>query len=225
MTEQKPRRPKGTGSIYERDGVVIGQYEVHTPEGKSKRKVGSKLAKAIAGKDKGLVFDCGSMTVGEFLDEWLDSIRASLRPGALRRYEESARIHIKPTFGKVRLDRLDALRIQSLYCMKLDSGLSPRTVQIIHATLHRALKQAVSWSLISRNVTESVSPPNSPKKEIKPLTRGQVKDLLEAAKGNKLEALYILAITTGLRQGGATGTKVGGYRPRRRAATGTPNRL
>jgi integrase len=167
MAEQKPRRPKGTGSIYERGGVVIGQYEVQTPEGKIKRKhiwgkskkeVGSKLAKAVADGDKGLVFDCGSMTVGEFLDEWLDSIRASLRLGALRRYEESIGIHIKPTFGKVQLDRLDALRVQSLYRMKLDSGLSPRTVQIIHATLHKALNQAVSWSLIPRNVTESVSP-------------------------------------------------------------------
>jgi hypothetical protein len=46
MTEEsKPRRPKGTGSIYERDGVVIGQYEIQTPEGKIKRKY-------IRGRDK-----------------------------------------------------------------------------------------------------------------------------------------------------------------------------
>jgi hypothetical protein len=58
----KPRRPKGTGSIYERDGVVIGQYAVQTPEGKTKRKyvrgkdkkeVAGKLAKAIADRDSG----------------------------------------------------------------------------------------------------------------------------------------------------------------------------
>ena len=47
----KPRRPKGTGSIYERDGLVIGQYEVQTPEGKSKRKyVRGKDKKEVAGK-------------------------------------------------------------------------------------------------------------------------------------------------------------------------------
>ena len=112
MTEQKPRRPKGTGSIYERGGVVIGQYEVHTPEGKlkckyirgkSKKEVGSTLAKAIADRDEGRVFDCGSMTVGEFLDEWLDSIRASLRPGALYlihfRPLESLRGPLRRTLG------------------------------------------------------------------------------------------------------------------------------
>jgi integrase len=72
--EGKPRRPKGTGSIYERDGVVIGQYEVQTPEGKAKRKyvrgkdrkeVASKLAKAIAERDSGLDYDAVRGTVRE----------------------------------------------------------------------------------------------------------------------------------------------------------------
>ena len=75
--ESKPRRPKGTGSVYVRDGVVIGQYEVRTPDdrigrkyvrGKDKKEVAGRLAKAIADRDSGLVYDSGRTTVGEYLD-------------------------------------------------------------------------------------------------------------------------------------------------------------
>jgi len=78
---------------------------------------------------------------------------------------------------------------------------SSRSVQIIHATLNKALKQAVAWLLIPRNPAESSHPLKAPAKEIAPLTEEQTKAFLEAAKGNKLEALYLLAITTGMRQG------------------------
>ena len=69
-------------------------------------------------------------------------------------------------------------------------------MQIIHATLYKALKQAVKWTLLPGNVADPVDPPKAPKREIKPLNEEQVKRLLKAADGDKLEALYVLAITT-----------------------------
>ncbi|CAA9450535.1 MAG: Integrase [uncultured Rubrobacteraceae bacterium] len=219
MTEQgKSRRPKGTGSVYVRDGVVIGQYEVRTPDGeirrryvrgKDKKEVAGRLARAIADRDSGLVYDSGKATVGEYLEGWLDAIRGSLRERTWRRHEEIARIHLKPALGKTRLDGLNALQVQSLYRSKLDSGLSPRTVQMVHLTLHKALKQAVKWMLIPRNIAEAVDPPRPASKEIRPLAAGQVKKLLVAARGDKLEGLYVLAVTTGLRQGELLGLKWG----------------
>jgi integrase len=74
-------------------------------------------------------------------------------------------------------------------------------VQIIHATLYEALKQAVKWTLLPGYVADPVDPPKAPKREIKPLNEEQVKRLLKAADGDKLEALYVLAITTGMRLG------------------------
>jgi integrase len=114
---------------------------------------------------------------------------------------------LKPILGGIKLDRLDALRVQSPYRAKLDTGLSPRTVQIIHTTLHKALKQAVRWLLIPRNVTEAVGPPRPSAKEVRPLSVKQVKSLLGAAKGDRWEALYVLAVPTGLRQGELLGLK------------------
>src|SRR5919112_1921654 len=176
------KRGRGGGSIYRRkDGRWVGQYEVGGKRryvyGKTRKEVATKLNKAIAERDAGMVFDAGSPRVGDYLDRWLDSIRDTLRRRTWIRHEEVVRLHLKPSLGIIKLDRINALQIQSLYRAKLDSGLSPR------------------------NVVDGVDPPKAPKKEIKPLSEEQVKRLLEAAQEDKLEALYVLAITTGMRSG------------------------
>jgi integrase len=89
----------------------------------------------------------------------------------------------------------------------LEAGLAPRMVQLVHTTLHKALKQAVADGLIPRNVTEAVKAPRPVKKEMKPLSHVQARTLLEAARGERLEALYALALTTGMRQGELLGLK------------------
>jgi integrase len=103
--------------------------------------------------------------------------------------------------GRVRLDKLNALQVQSLYRKKLDAGLSRTTVRKIRVTLYKALKQAVRWQLISRNVCESVTPPREARPEIKALTPEKVKRLVDAARDDQLYSLYVLACTTGMRQG------------------------
>ena len=113
----------------------------------------ARLAKAIAERDAGVVFDSGSLKVGEYLDRWLDAVRDTVRQRTWQRHEQVVRLHLKPVLGNVRLDRLSALQIQSLYQAKLNSGLSPRTVQIVHVTLHKALKQAVRWVTSDHLVT------------------------------------------------------------------------
>jgi integrase len=92
---------------------------------------------------------------------------------------------------------------------KLDSGLSPASVQRVHALLHKALKQAVNDGLVARNVTQAVKAPRQSRKEIPTLNREQARVFLEAAKGDRLEVLYLLAIHTGLRQGELLGLKWG----------------
>ena len=210
------KRGNGEGSVYRRkDGLWVGQYVIKTPNGtktkyiysKSRKEAAAKLTKAVAEKESGLVYDCGLLTVEEYLDKWLHAIQGTVRERTWKRSEEIVRLHLVPTLGKSRLDRLNALQVQSLYRSKRDSGLSSRTVQIVHATLHKALKQAVRWSLIPRNITDAVEPPNVGKKEIKPLDEEQAKRLLKAVEGDGLKALYVLAITTGMRSGELLGLK------------------
>ena len=130
-----------------------------------------KLAKALSDREGGLVFDAGRLTVGEYLGRWLeDSVRDTVRQRTWERYEQIARVHIKPALGRIKLKALTPAHVRGLYREKLDAGLAPRTVQYVHVTLHKALKQAVADGLIPRNAAEAVKAPRPAKKEIQPLS-------------------------------------------------------
>jgi integrase len=200
------RRGAGEGSIYRRsDGRWVGQYEVEGKRryvyGQDREGVRARLTKALADRDAGMVFDSRNLTVCEYVPLWLDSIESAVGPRTWKRHEELTRLHVIPRLGSAKLDKLNAMQVQSLYRKKLDSGLSPTTVRKIHATLYKALKQAVRWQLVPRNVCESVTPPRAAKVEIEALTKEQVKGLLDTARTDGLYALYVLACTTGMRQG------------------------
>src|SRR5829696_2664493 len=211
------KRGNGEGGISRRkDGLYMARYTVQTPTGakrktlygKTRREVDEKLTKAKADRDGGLVFDADNLKLGEYLGRWLaDSVRDTVRPTTFERYEQIVRLHIRPVLGKVKLKSLTSAHVRGLYREKLDSGLSPRTVQYVHVTLHKALKQAVIDGLIPRNATEAVKPPQVRREEMQPLSPEQVKVLLEAARDERLEALYVLAVTAGLRQGELLGLK------------------
>jgi integrase len=211
------KRGNGEGGISRRkDGLYMARYTVQTPTGskrktlygKTRREVDEKLTKAKADRDGGLVFDADNLKLGEYLARWLaDSVRDTVRPTTFERYEQIVRLHIRPVLGKVKLKNLTSAHVRGLYREKLDSGLSPRTVQYVHVTLHKALKQAIADGLIPRNATEAVKPPQVRREEMRPLTAEQARILFDAAKGDRLEALYVLAVTTGLRQGELLGLK------------------
>ena len=91
--------------------------------------------------------------------------------------------------------------MQQLYASRLDAGASPTTVAHLHAVLHRAFGQAAKWNLVPRNVAAVVDRPRVARREMATLNGAQVRQLLTTAKDNDLEALYTLAVTTGMRQG------------------------
>src|SRR5918997_2139921 len=214
---KKKQRGNGAGTVYPRknkDGKIIGYRGSYIVNGKryyvsakTKTETDQKLRQAMTDADRGLTFDAGGLTLGDYLDRWLnDSVRDTVRDTTFERYEQIVRMHIKPALGRVKLKNLTPTHVRGLYKATLQS-LSPRTVQYIHVTLHKALKQAVNDGLVPRNVTEAVKPPQVRREEIHPLTPEQVNALLNAARGDRLEALYMLAIHTGLRQGELLGLK------------------
>ncbi len=213
------KRGNGEGSITRRkDGLYMARYTVQTATGtdrkalyaKTRREAAEKLAKAVADRDGGLVFDAGQLKVGEFLNRWLkDSVKDTVRQRTWEGYKHLAKKHIVPSLGRVKLKNLTPAHVRELHREKLDSGLSPRTVQYIHVTLKKALSQAVQDGLIPRNAAASVKAPKPIKKEVRPLTQGQAQAFLEAAReaADRFEALYVVALHCGLRQGELLGLK------------------
>jgi integrase len=150
------------------------------------------------------------LKVSEYLGRWLaDSVSDTVKATTFERYEQITRLHLKPAPGRLKLKALTPAHVRGLYRDKLEAGSSVPTVRYIHTTLHKALKQAVMDGLIPRNATEAVKPPQPSREEMHPLTPQQAKLLLQVAQeaGDRLEALYVLAIHTGLRQGELLGLK------------------
>jgi integrase len=131
----------------------------------------------------------------------LTAHKPSVRPRITERYEGFVRLHVVPVIGRVRLDKLSAQYIQTLYAQKLEEGLSPTTVNTLHMMLHKTLKGTVRWGLVARNVCDLVSPPRRAHYEFKSMTKEQAQLLLTALHGHNMEALFVLALTTGMRRG------------------------
>jgi hypothetical protein len=101
---------------------------------------------ALSNRNRGLVFEVGSQTVGEYLERWLQtSAKGSVRDSTYESYRQQVRRYMIPAIGRVKLTMLSAMHVQGMYRAMPDRGLSPRTVQYTLAVLHRALKQAVRW--------------------------------------------------------------------------------
>ena len=212
---KRKQRGNGEGSIYEhkRNGKKVGYRGAHTVHtatgpkrrymsGKTREEVRQKLTKAMADRDGGLIFDDGGLTVGEYVERWLkDSVRGTVRQSTYETYGYMAYPHIVPALGRVKLKTLTPVRVRTFYREKLDAGLSSATVRKMHGVLQKALDQAVSDGLIPRNAAKGIRLSQGKKKEIRPLSPDETRVLLIAARGDRLEALYLLAISTGLREG------------------------
>jgi integrase len=205
-----PRKNKA-GKITSYRGAYVGpDGKRRYVSGRTKVEARRALREARANTDQGLLFDADNLKVGEYLDRWLaDSVSDTVKATTFERYEQITRLHLKPALGRVKLKALTPAHVRGLYREKLEAGSSARTVRYIHTTLHKALKQAVMDGLIPRNATEAVKPPQPTHEEMHPLTPEQAKLLLQVAheSGDRLEALYVLAIHTGLRQGELLGLK------------------
>jgi hypothetical protein len=164
-----PRKNKA-GKITSYRGAYVGpDGKRRYVSGKTKEEARKALREARSGADQGLVFDAARLTVAEYLDRWLkDSVQGSVRRSTYGSYDRQARRYVIPAVGRVRLNALTPAHVQGLYREMQDRGLSARTVEYTHAVLHRALKQAVRWSMVPRNVCDAVDVPQVRREDIAP---------------------------------------------------------
>jgi integrase len=171
--------------------------------GRTRREVQQKLTQALRELDLGLKLETSDrLSVSDYLDRWLrDDVRHRVRPLTLRSYTAIVDKHLKPSLGRTPLRKLEPRQVQTLLGEKLGSGLSPRRVQYVHAVLRAALHRAERWGYVSRNVAKLVDPPRVKRHELQPLTPSELKQLFAAARGHRWEAVFVVAASTGMRQG------------------------
>ena len=202
------RRANGEGTVYKRkDGRWVASILLENGKRTSiycqtQQEAMKAVRKANHDKDRGILLPTEDQTLSTFLTAWLhDTAQHQVRERTYIRYRELLELHVMPVLGKVKLQKLSPQQLQRLYNQKLEEGYAPQTVKHIHRLLHHALHDALRWQLIGRNVCDAVDAPRVPKKEMQAFTGEQAQQFLEAAQGDPLEALYVLALTTGMRQG------------------------
>jgi len=208
------RRRNREGSIYcRKDGTWVGVASLADGRrkylyGASEEEVRRKLSGVLRTLESGQVADARGLKVGTFLDQWLaDVVKPTVRPWTFAGYEVHVRLHLKPALGRIPLERLTPLHVQQMVNAKTREGLKPKSIRYIRGTLRSALNHAVKWGLIPKNPATLVDTPRVEQFEISPLTPDEARRFLASLKGDRLEALYSVALTMGLRQGEALGLR------------------
>jgi integrase len=206
------RRGKGEGSLYQRkrdqrwvacitleDGSRKEMYR------KTRQEAHKALQQMLGELEQGTLALGPQQTVAHFLEYWLEDVhRQTLRISSYVEYRRALNNHILPTLGHIRLQKLSIQQVEAFYARLSREGLAAKTISGIHGVLRKALAHAVYLNLISRNVCDIVnkSLPRKERQEVRILTKEQAQALLQHLRGRyQLEALFTLALLTGMRRG------------------------
>jgi integrase len=150
---------------------------------------------------QGLATDPSRETVAAFVAAWL-ATRRDVRPSSLAAYRRHLARRIAPyPIGAIPLGRLRPRDVAAWHAALLDAGFSPRTVLNAHALLAGALRQAVAWGMLARNVASQAPPPRAGAGGPSAWTLDQARRFLAVASGHRLAILWRLALVTGMRRG------------------------
>ena len=209
------RRSPGEGSAYPiADGTWRGFVDLGWHEGRRRRKyvrgktktaVQREIRRLVTEAEEGRLSPDRAPTLAAWLNRYLTEVASTtIRPSTLHRYRQEVRLYIAPSLGKIKIDQLRPDQVAAFYQEQL-KRLSPGSVRRLHALLRRALTVAERWHLIGANPIAAVDPPALRSGEIRPYNAAEALRFLEAVKGHRFEARWMLAVMLGMRQGEALG--------------------
>jgi integrase len=174
----------------------------------TKREAQIECARLISAISGGAYIEPTKMTVGQFLDRWLEHVKPLVSRRTHERYGELVRKNINPLLGAVVLTKLRPIQISDAYAKALSSGrrkgkggLAPSTVRYLHVILKAAMRQAVRWQILARNPADAVDPPKIERAAMTTYDLAQTADLIDATHGTRMAITVILAVLCGLRRG------------------------
>ncbi len=181
---------------------------------RTKKEAEDALVEALERMRTGMWVDPGTTTLGEYLTEWLAAMESNVLDTTFRAYEQSMRNWVVPRLGSVRLADVTPMHLRSLQTELLrdgrvdgTGGLAPRSVASCRRVLSQSLKDAVRWGLLIRNPMDAVDPPRVVDAEMVTWSDAQARVFLDAVAGDRLYAMWVLFLTTGVRRGELAGLR------------------
>jgi len=170
--------------------------------------VQKKLTAALREQQTGGIVPLQLDSLGTYLKRFPDMLRAKGRAETtIDSYGWIIKKYVEPELGTIPLTKLTQIDLNEFMARKLNAGLSHRTVQICHAVIRSALSAALKAGLVNRNVAKLCEVPTKRggSSSIVPLTLEQARRFLAAVAGHRLQAIYSVALSLGLRRGEALG--------------------
>lgn len=214
--KKKTRTPHGEGSLRQlssdRWEFRLTYLDAATGEKKRKslyahtqREVLAKKKAFLAALEEGVYTTPTKWTLAGWLSVWAKEYTTNLRNTTIVNYAGVIRNHITPMLGGAKLTALTAPAIQAFYNdlgrpTSKKKGLSPATINGIHAVLHSALSQAVELGYIKANPASRRKLPPIPKPEINPMDEMMIVQFMEAVRGDAFERILVLDLYTGMRK-------------------------
>ena len=190
--------------------VFLGRDENGKKITKSKKFTGNKTeAKQFATifemqlKQSGNL-DC-TMFVKDYLEYWLKNIDGEIDERTLETYTYHVN-RLIPLIGKIKLIDLKLLLLKEKL-KPLNKELAPKTIKGIYGTLRTAIRQAIEWELINKDVTQGLKPPKNTRKDRMVLNWEEIKLVKEHGKEYKHYPIILVLLTTGMRLSECLGLK------------------
>ena len=142
-----------------------------------------------------------------YLTTWLAAHRTTLKATTAHGYRGVIDRYITPTIGAVPLADLRPAHLNGLYALLTERGLSPRTCRTVHVVIRRALADAVRDGAIPRNVADAASLPRVGYVEQTAWSADEARAFLDATTDHPNHALFVVALTTGMRRGELAGLR------------------
>ena len=196
---------------------VTGRRRQHSKGGyRTKKECQAALNDALAALRVGTFVESSKRTVASYLlDEWLPAMQPPrVRPSTWLSYQRNLERHVIPALGTIELQRLTPAHLTGFYRSLLTGGrldgrggLSAKSVKNIHGALHPALKDAVRWGYVARNVADAADPPKVVTPEMQVWSPAQLRTFLTYVRDDRLYAAWMLFATTGMRRGEVAGLR------------------
>ena len=211
------RRGNQEGSIYQRkDGRWTAQVTFIGADGKRKvitrcfqnqTKARRELTKLKAKQDAHQLVITGRATVRSWLDVWLESfIKPNRAPRTYVSYHDLLEQHLPARLANQPLSKLAPEDLQRHFNLISGEG-HPRTAELLRAVLRSALNKAVRLRRMETNPVLGTDPVKYTLQETATFTAEEGRRFLDAAEGDRLGALFMIALSLGLRKGEVIGLK------------------
>jgi integrase len=188
---------------------LTGKRKQKTVSGfRTKKEAEKACAEMISQIENDNYREPSKMLFKDYLKQWLESKSTTIKKNTYENYVRHVDNNIIPHIGNLPLSKITPLDISNLHVHLLkEKGLSESTVGDVHKVLKSSLEQALAWDYVTKNVATNVKKPKIEKKEIKVWDADQSNAFLKVAKTNRSYIAFLLALTTGMRQGEILGLR------------------